>query len=336
MDKNFKISTYVIMSIFLIGTFYLHLMPTLIAGVVVFLLIKNLYEFLHPKFASEMANKLTLASVAGIVSLSIGLLILLIYSIFHVDNNQIQNMFLKTMNILEELKKYLPTSIIAYIPGDAIILKEKLVETLKSHNSEIFTFTKGSLKGLIHVLMGTFIGAVTAFAFLKFKKHEANLTSFSNEMLNRFSIFGNVFENVVFAQVKISFINTIFTAIYLMIFLPIVFDIKIPYAFSLVLLTFFAGLIPVIGNLISNTFIILISLSVSFQAAVSSMIFLVVIHKLEYYINAKIVGDKIKTQIFELLIAMVIMESLFGLIGVAIAPIIYGYIKEEMKLNHLI
>ena len=73
------------------------------------------------------------------------------------------------------------------------------------------------------------------------------------------------------------------------------------------------------------------SLTLSFEVAVFSLIFLVVIHKMEYYINAKIVGSKIKTSIWELLIAMIIMETLFGLIGVAVAPIIYGYIKEELK-----
>ena len=33
---------------------------------------------------------------------------------------------------------------------------------------------------------------------------------------------------------------------------------------------------------------------------------------------------------------MIIMETLFGLLGVAIAPVIYGYIKEELKKKELI
>lgn len=78
------------------------------------------------------------------------------------------------------------------------------------------------------------------------------------------------------------------------------------------------------------------SLTLSFKVAIGSLLFLVIIHKLEYYINAKIVGNsKIKTSIW-VLIAMVIMETLFGLIKVAIAPIIYGYIKEELKKLELV
>jgi predicted PurR-regulated permease PerM len=64
--------------------------------------------------------------------------------------------------------------------------------------------------------------------------------------------------------------------------------------------------------------------------------FLIVIHKLEYYVNAKIVGHEIKTSIWEMLIIMVLMETIFGLIGVAVAPIIYGYIKEELEQKGLI
>ena len=78
------------------------------------------------------------------------------------------------------------------------------------------------------------------------------------------------------------------------------------------------------------------SVTLSFKVAIGSLAFLVIIHKLEYYINAKIVGSKIKTSIWELLIAMIVMETLFGLLGVAIAPVIHGYIKEELKLKELI
>ena len=158
---------------------------------------------------------------------------------------------------------------------------------------------------------------------------------FAEALFMRVARFIDVFERVIFAQGKISAINTSLTFVYLIIILPF-FNIHIPYAKTLVILTFMVGLIPVLGNLISNSFIILMSLSVSFQASLASLALLVIIHKLEYYINAKIVGSKIKTAIWELLIAMVVMETLFGLIGVAIAPIIYGYIKEELRHAELI
>lgn len=40
--------------------------------------------------------------------------------------------------------------------------------------------------------------------------------------------------------------------------------------------------------------------------------------------------------IAEMLIAMVLLEAIFGPIGVVLAPVIYGYIKEELKLKGVI
>lgn len=53
-----------------------------------------------------------------------------------------------------------------------------------------------------------------------------------------------------------------------------------------------------------------------------SLVFLVVIHKLEYFINARIVGSRINAAAWELLLAMLVMESLFGVAGIILAPIL--------------
>jgi len=60
--------------------------------------------------------------------------------------------------------------------------------------------------------------------------------------------------------------------------------------------TFVAGLLPVIGNLISNTVIVIVSLSHSANTAVASLAYLVAIHKLEYFLNARIIGSQIRSR----------------------------------------
>ena len=62
----------------------------------------------------------------------------------------------------------------------------------------------------------------------------------------------DAFEAVIFAQVKISTINTTLTAIYLLGGLRL-FGVRLPLAGTLILVTFLTGLIPVVGNLVSNT-----------------------------------------------------------------------------------
>ncbi len=82
---------------------------------------------------------------------------------------------------------------------------------------------------------------------------------------------------MVFAQVKISLLNTVFTAIFLLGVLPL-FGVHLPLSKTLVLITFVAGLLPVVGNIISNTIITIVALSVSFYVAVAALLYLIVIH----------------------------------------------------------
>ena len=112
--------------------------------------------------------------------------------------------------------------------------------------------------------------------------------------------------------------------------------INLPYAKTLIVVTFLCGLIPVVGNLISNTVIVLVSLSRSLPMAIASLVFLVVMHKLEYFLNARIVGTQIRSRPWELLVAMLAMEAAFGAGGVAAAPIYYAYLKDELSDRDLI
>src|SRR5207302_6155651 len=104
----------------------------------------------------------------------------------------------------------------------------------------------------------------------------------------------------------------------------------------MIAVTFVAGLLPVIGNLISNTMIFVVSLAHSPFVAVASLVYLIVIHKLEYFLNARIVGTQISARAWELLIAMVAMETVFGIGGLVAAPIVYAWVKDELKCRGLI
>ena len=143
------------------------------------------------------------------------------------------------------------------------------------------------------------------------------------------------FHDIVFAQVKISAVNTLFTAIFLLGVLPLM-GIHVPLAKTLVVVTFVVGLLPVIGNLISNTAIAIAGLSVSLGVGIAALVFLILIHKLEYFLNARIVGTQIRARAWELLVAMLLMEAAFGLSGVIAAPIYYAYLKSELEAEQLL
>jgi predicted PurR-regulated permease PerM len=143
------------------------------------------------------------------------------------------------------------------------------------------------------------------------------------------------FRRVVFAQLWISGVNTLCTGLYLLVVLPLC-GVDLPFTKTLLLITFIAGLLPIIGNLVSNTVIVTVSLSESLWVAIGSLAFLVVIHKLEYFLNARIIGSHIRARAWELLISMLVMEATFGIPGLIAAPIYYAYLKDELRARGLV
>jgi predicted PurR-regulated permease PerM len=140
---------------------------------------------------------------------------------------------------------------------------------------------------------------------------------------------------MVFAQARIAALNTLFTGIYLALVLPL-FGVDLPLVKTMIAITFVAGLLPVVGNLISNTVIVVVSLSHSLDAVAGSLAFLIAVHKFEYFLNARIVGAQIRASAWELLLAMLVMEAAFGIAGVVAAPIYYAYLKGELADRGLI
>jgi predicted PurR-regulated permease PerM len=148
------------------------------------------------------------------------------------------------------------------------------------------------------------------------------------ELAARFETFFRSFARVMGAQIVISVINTGLTAVFLL---------ANGYHFTgvLVLLTFLCGLLPIIGNLISNTLIVGVGFTVAPRTALLALIFLVVIHKLEYLLNSKIIGDRIKNPVWLTLIGLVLGEKLMGIPGMILAPVVLHYIRMETSRNKM-
>jgi len=70
--------------------------------------------------------------------------------------------------------------------------------------------------------------------------------------------------------------------------------------------------------------------------ALVSLAYLIIIHKLEYFLNARIIGGHIRARAWELLIAMLVMEAAFGIPGLIAAPIYYAYVKDELRERKLV
>jgi len=74
----------------------------------------------------------------------------------------------------------------------------------------------------------------------------------------------------------------------------------------------------------------LFSLHISLKLAIGALVFLVLIHKLEYFLNSKIIGSRIRNPVWLTLISLIIGERLMGIPGLILAPVVLNYLRVEM------
>lgn len=312
----------------------MHLLPALLAGLLVYELTNVLVRGIHlSRLTGYRARVVAVTLIAAIVVTIVSLVIVGLAAFFRSGSESLPALFTKMADIIEDFKKLLPAWVVNdYYPQDAESLQIAAVEWLNNHAASIGSAGKVAGRLAAHILIGMVVGAILS---LREANPVANLKPLSAALSVRGHRLSVAFRNVVFAQIRIAAINAFLTWLYLGVALPFL-GIHLPLTKTLIALTFVVGLMPVIGNIISNTFIVIVSLNHSVPIAISSLVFLVVIHKLEYFLNARIIGSQIKARAWELLVAMLVMESIFGISGVIAAPIYYAYLKEELAEKGLI
>ena len=328
-----EIASWILAGLSLFLVLYLHLLAALIGGLAVFELVHILARRL-PFIRSRrengklMAVGLLAVLIVTLLSLSIGGIIAFLRG----NHGSLPHLLDKMADVLDTWRSQLPAWLADQIPDNIDDLKNQGVSWLREHAGEVQRFGADIGRILVHALIGMVVGAVVSL-------HEArpstNRAPLALALTERASRLGEAFRRIVFAQVRISALNTLLTAIYLLGVLPLVAH-RLPLTKTLILTAFLAGMLPVVGNLISNSAIVVVSLSQSLGVAAGSLVFLAVIHKLEYFLNARIVGGEIKASVWELLLAMLFMESAFGIAGVIAAPIYYAYLKNELSARNLI
>lgn len=229
-------------------------------------------------------------------------------------------------DIIDSSRDALPEWIVATLPENADALREAIVDWLREHAPQVRLAGAEAGRALAHIIIGMVTGAILSLHEVRLSHAQKPL---DRALSDRAARLGDAFRKIVFAQVRISAINTVFTAVYLAVALP-AFDVHLPLTKTIIVITFVAGLLPVVGNLISNTVIVVLSLAASPFVALASLVFLVVIHKLEYFLNARIIGAQVHARMWELLMAMLVMEAAFGVVGLVAAPIYYAYLKREL------
>jgi predicted PurR-regulated permease PerM len=327
-----RIASWCIAGLALLAVLLLHLLPALVAGLLVYELAQVLAPPLQRLFSPKRSRLVVVVLIIVILAALVAGAVAGLEAFFRSGAGSVPTLLQRLAEIVESARHMLPDWTGQWLPADVEQLGGVVSRWLREHAYEIRIASTEAARAVVQVLLGMAIGAIVAVRHVEATPPDKLLPAALRE---RAINFGEAFRRVVFAQVRISAINTTVTAAYLTLLLP-VFGVHLPFTKTLIFITFVAGLLPVVGNLVSNTAIVLVSLATSAYVALWSLAFLVAVHKLEYFLNARIVGSRVHARAWELLIAMLVMESAFGLPGLVAAPIYYAYLKRELMLEGLV
>ncbi|WP_244642484.1 AI-2E family transporter [Phyllobacterium sp. 628] len=317
----------------LIAVLELGLLSALLSGLLVYNLVHLAAPLLGKLGVSNSLTKtLALALLAGIFILLIVVAVISGLSQLNNGTEGVVSLFKKMAEIIDTAQVHVPAWAKEYFPSNLDELESIAAKWLREHAGQLQLVGRDFGVLIVRIIVGMVIGGLIALSSVNISREPGPLAV---ALIDRADVLSGAFRNIVFSQIRISALNTFFTAIYLVVILPLL-GVHLPLVKTMIVVTFVAGLLPVIGNLISNTIIVIVGLSVSFVAAFGSLAFLVIIHKLEYFLNARIIGARIKSRSWELLLAMVVMEAWFGIAGLIAAPIYYAYLKDELSARKLI
>lgn len=213
-------------------------------------------------------------------------------------------------------------------------LKAFMVDSVKDQVRYFWNFAKIGTKEFVALAIGVVVAASLFFnpvLDLDRGRHLVRNNLYSlccDEIAARFRALYRSFAVVMGGQLIISAINTGFTSLFIL-------ACSLPYSSVIIVVTFLCGMLPIIGNLISNSIIVAISFTISPKLAIWALIFLMALHKMEYLLNSKIIGDRIKNPVWLTLLGLVIGERLMGIPGMFLAPVILNYLKVETSTIEL-
>ncbi|MGN6190827.1 MAG: hypothetical protein ACTHM4_01630 [Rhodanobacteraceae bacterium] len=310
-SRTTAIASYIAAAVALLLVMFLHLLPALIAGLLVYAVVDALAPLLERRWPGGWARQLVVGVLAVVVAGLLALLIFAVVAFFRAELGDPNTLFDRMMPTIDRARTQLPGWIVGYLPVSAEDFRFTATQLARAHSEQLQVAGKETAHVFGRILVGLALGALVA---LTHTRPDGNEGPLRRDLTARCERFARAFHDIVFAQARISALNTIFTAIFLLIALPLA-GVHLPF---------------------TKTLIVIVALSVSLWVALGALIFLVLIHKLEYFLNANIVGNRIHARAWEILLAMLVMEAAFGLPGIVAAPIYYAYLKSELTAAKLI
>src|SRR4051794_16298329 len=326
VPEQLRLRAVLIAAVVLLGLLYLHLLSALFAGLAGYVLYRRVRDFTGPAQGAWHKRALRWLIVSAVVAVMT--IALIAASQLLLKSGGLERLMQFVADTLDEIRAMAPDWIGERLPESAQAVQGAISTWLREHAGEVQHWGSSALKILVHIILGLAIGLMAAAA--KRRPHAPPRRPLILLAVGRMVLLAEAFGVVFAAQLRISFINSALTGIYLLGVLPML-GYHVPLAPTLVGFTFFASLIPIIGNLLSNAAITVAALTVSVWLGIASLGFLVVVHKLEYFLNARIVGGRTNVATYAMLAAMIVLEAAFGLGGLVAAPVFTAWVTRELR-----
>src|ERR1700759_2726079 len=232
------VASWILSGVALFLVLKLHLLSALLAGLLIHELVRLLAPLVEKRLSSKGARLVALAALSIITVTLLMLFTLGIFAFFKSDTGNLEVLLDKTDHILTDARTKLPPWIVDSLPSNVDALKSFAGDWVDEHSKEIQHAGKELMHFFVRSLVGMVIGALIS---LHEEGPAINQTRpFAAALSERVSRFARAFRQIIFAQVKISAINTAFTAIFLAALLP-AFGIHLPLSKTLIAVTFLAG-----------------------------------------------------------------------------------------------
>jgi len=207
--------SYLLVICAILSVLSFHLLPAVFAALAVYVLTLKLAAC-FPKNMNRSAHKFALGVV--VICVIVGLTSLVaIGSAFIKSSNGLAALLTAVVDTLGSLRKTLPDSYADLLPTTIEDLRQQFLDIMSEHVQKISVVGMEGFKIFAHVLLGMVVGGMAALHL--FRKDD-NVPPFLGELRCRLRNLTYAFDRVVFAQVKISALNTLLTSLYLLVALP--------------------------------------------------------------------------------------------------------------------
>ncbi|HXD41234.1 MAG TPA: AI-2E family transporter [Ramlibacter sp.] len=303
---------------------WLRLLPALVGALSGFVLFRLVWG---REPAQTVSERLTRTVLAALLLVGAGVAMFEAFELLLSASSDGLARLLRLMaDTLDQIRSTAPTWLATRLPESAAAMQEALSAWLRSHAGQMQQWGRDALRVAFHLLIGLVIGGLAGASMRRAAPRSA-IPRLAQDRWNQVVL---AFSDILAAQLRISLVNTALTAVYLLVVLPML-DYRVPLGMTLVAFTFFAAFLPIVGNLLSNTAIVLAALTLSPWVAAGSLGYLLVIHKLEYFLNAHFVGSRVSMPPYALLVSMLVLESAFGAQGLIAAPIYCAWLTRELR-----